>query len=379
MLLLTRCYSDKPNRAREEWQHNFIETEDFKMLSRTDQVKKCGSCHQEIYENELKGPHANAFINLQNHMAFVNSDSYDCKEYCNYLNAKKAQCIDCHTGANLYETVFKGCSTEADFKRKIVTYILPESRKDTLGLITGVDCMTCHFDGKQVITMPGKLMSKSDSCPSFCSPTSRPLFASNYNCYTCHIEQVVVLEKYSKAHPDYNKTTCSSCHSERKENGRFTHYTYWAHNSDDRSLPDRLNLFLGINAHYSKAQNAIKIIWKNSLLPHPVSICTELVTAIQVTDGGVIIASDTIRLNRKENHLSQIKPFFDIAGKEVPGVFGGRFNTLNDSIIKMIKLPGHLNFKNLTVNVKGFKKEQYWLNDSINTPYLNKAFQLVIE
>src|SRR5687768_17545874 len=66
--------------------HRFLETEEFKQLSRKEQVDKCGSCHKQEYENELKGPHSHAYQMLKEHKAFVNSPLYDCDFYTRQVN-----------------------------------------------------------------------------------------------------------------------------------------------------------------------------------------------------------------------------------------------------------------------------------------------------
>src|SRR5947209_4726229 len=76
LLPIVRC-----NQHTTAYYHGFLQTDEFKNLTRDKQVKKCGTCHKQEYENEMNGPHANAYKNLLAHLAFVNGDKYNCDFY----------------------------------------------------------------------------------------------------------------------------------------------------------------------------------------------------------------------------------------------------------------------------------------------------------
>jgi hypothetical protein len=366
VLIFTQCQRDKVNPFTEtKSYHDFV---NFKRLSRVEQVKACGKCHQEIYENEMNGPHARAYQNLLAHAAFVNSNQYDCKAYCAQVNEVLPHCTECHTGGNLFETVFKNNPDEQEVMAGIdhkVNY--GAVSRDSATLITGVDCITCHYNGKNVVTTMDfvKSPAKTD-CPDYCNPEKSGLFTSNINCYPCHQEQVVTMAGYPT-----KPASCNSCHEEKNANGKYTHYTYWAHNPPGKKIPEQLNIFQGVAASYSESNNAVKVTWNNGLLPHVRSVCTELVAVVEVTQNNKHIKSDTIRINRKPEHAKGLTRWFK--GNPVPGVPGTEFASLSDSIVRYITLPASVQTKGLQVNITGFKKEQYWLSDSIRTIYLQKT------
>lgn len=368
-ILFTQCQRDKPSSYKStEAFHNFI---NFKRLSRAEQVLACAKCHPAIYENEMNGPHANAYRNLLSHTAYIAGKQYDCAPYCAHVSEVLPGCAKCHSGANLFETVFKNVANPHEVVNGIVAGnnydVLP---RHTSTLITGVDCITCHYNGKNVVTQAAFVRKKNDTaCPDFCSPQPSGLFSSNLSCYPCHQEQVITMDGYP-----LKPAACNTCHGERDNTGKTTHYTYWAHNPSGKNFPSQLGIFNNINAEYSQQAGGIKVVWKNSTLPHVRSVCTELVTVVDVISNGEFIKTDTIRINRKTEHDKQLSRWFK--GLPVPGNTGVEFTGLNDSIVRFISLPVKQRAGKYVVNVTGYKKEQYWLNDSVNTVYYKKSILL---
>lgn len=368
-IVFTHCQRDKPNSFKSTASfHNFI---DFKHLSRAEQVKACAKCHASIYENEMNGPHANAYRNLIQHKEYIGRKEYDCAPYCAQVNDALPGCVKCHSGANLFETVFKNAGSPGEVVRGIsagINYdVLP---RDTATLITGVDCITCHYNGQNVVTQTAFVKTKGGTaCPDFCSPVPSQLFASNLSCYPCHQEQVVTMQGYP-----LTAVTCNTCHGERDKTGKTTHYTYWAHNPADKAFPARLGIFSSIDAVLSKPAGGINVTWRNNTLPHVRSVCTELVAVVEVTSNGKFVTADTIRINRKTEHDKQMSGWFK--DLPVPGSTGTEFTKLNDSITRFIALPPTKLAGRFTVNITGYKKEQYWLHDSVNTIYAKKSIVL---
>ncbi|HLP19022.1 MAG TPA: hypothetical protein VK174_01900, partial [Chitinophagales bacterium] len=280
-------------------------------------------------------------------------------------------CTKCHTGGNLFETVFKN---DAD-KERVIEGIkngndysaLP---RESSSWVTGVDCITCHYNGKNVVTSANFIKSPGKpGCPDFCNPAPSVLFSSNMTCYPCHQEQVVSMDGYPS-----KEVACSSCHGEKDADAKLTHYTYWAHNPIGRVTPPSLNIFNGINASYSKNNHAVQIVWMNEVLPHMRSVCTELVAVVEVSKNNSTVKSDTIRINQKSYHDKQLAPWFK--DRPVPGCSGTEFKHLNDSIVRFISLPPSLKHADLEVNIIGYKKEQYWLSDSMRSVYMQKKVVL---
>jgi hypothetical protein len=361
------------NKTGKRLKHDFTASDEFKKLSRSEQVEKCGSCHKEIYENEMAGPHANAYKNLQAHIAFIESDAYDYATYKKIVSTAKEACIGCHASKNMYESIF----TMGDNDYEMTTTFFGKKRKprmrDEASRMTGIDCITCHFDGEAVITGTNFESSDTGNCPGYCNPVASPFFSSIANCAPCHMGQF----KGTRDFNEQNKVnlTCASCHEEKNPSGKYTHYTYWAHNPPNKLLPDYLNLFTGIRGEYLADKNVVKIIWKNNLTPHEASHCTELAAIITILDDSLAVAKDTIRLNRKTVHVENMSKSIDV--KEFPGTAGLEFKGLGDSIVKFISLP-LLSGKQpmYKLSLLGIKKEQYWLSDSIHTKYYQKIITL---
>lgn len=356
--------------------HKMVDIDAFNKLSRAEQVQACAKCHQQIYENEMNGPHANAFKNLTRHFEYVNHESYADTAYKHLLADAGGVCVSCHTGNALFETVFAGMASEADLKKNIAA-----GKKISAGVrtiakdnLTGVDCITCHYNGKNVVTSATFVSANDTSCPGYCSPKPSALFSSNYSCFPCHFEQVECLDKYYTENK-IATASCVSCHNEHLNNGKSTHYTYWAHNTAGRKLPDDVNIFQGINVAYDAARKSFRVVWTNKVLPHPRSLCTELIAVVEVQAGGKKV-SDTIRLNRKPERDKMICNWYK--NTSVPGHDGVEFSGMNDSILKYIPAPWAANARSAEVKISGYKKEQYWLNDSIHSDYLLKSYQVLL-
>lgn len=376
VLVLAQCKRDKPMPVSYSRGHKIVDIEAFNKLSRAEQVKACAKCHQQIYENEMNGPHANAFKNLTRHLEYVKSESYADTAYKQLLAEENGVCISCHTGTALFETAFAGMASEADLKKSITAgkKIPAGVRSIANDNLTGVDCITCHYNGKSVVTSATFIPTNDTSCPAYCSPQPSALFSSNYSCFPCHFEQVESVDEYYTENRAATPS-CVSCHNEYDNRGKSTHYTYWAHNTAGRKLPDHANIFHGINVTYDSDRKSFRVVWVNKVLPHPRSVCTELIAVVDVMAGGRRV-SDTIRLNRKSERDTMICNWYK--NTPVPGLAGVEFGGMNDSILKYIPAPWAANAQSAEVKISGYKKEQYWLNDSIHSDYLSKSYRVLL-
>ena len=243
-------------------------------------------------------------------------------------------------------------------------------KRPEIDATTGIDCITCHFDGNRVVTGKDfKLLTKEEeNCPVYCKPVASGFFSSNKNCQPCHVEQYEGVEEFNQANKGV--VTCRSCHEEKNAQGKYTHYTYWAHDAKGKTEPENLNLFNGISVSYQADKNAVKVTWSNKYMPHKISECTEMVAFVEVKDGNKVLANDTLRSNRRVRYMEEGKhTTFD-------GKTGYEFKGLNDELDKIIMLPKSSGAKNYTVSVKGIKKEQFWISDSISTLHFSKTFKL---
>ncbi len=339
----------------------------FSLLSRTQQVEKCGSCHKDILKNELEGPHANSYKKLMEHIEFINSSRFDQKEYAELVETAKLNCMRCHAPENLYETIFKNYSTSSDSLINLFTHqgpVFPEWRKDSASLITGVDCMSCHFDGKRVVTGKTFSVSKTDSCPSFCSPLASNLFSSNANCAPCHYDAVSGMYHLTDADEKTLSSCSSSCHQEY-QNNTGTHYYWWLHDPSDKTRPVVLGgIFNGLVFSLNNTSSVLNARWNNYAIPHTMNECREITALVEVkSSDNTLLASKKIRLNRKDFHdKAALSACFK--DKKVPGYRGEEFTEIAKSISSSISLPPYTG-NELKISISGGHKPQYWFPDSL--------------
>lgn len=367
IISLTYCNRDK---ELPEVAHQFLTVGEFNKLSRVEQVKMCGSCHPKEYENEMKGPHANAYKMLEAHIAYANSPNFDQQEYCKYITTIKGNCVGCHATQTLFQEVFNKMPDNQESADKLIATPRggPEIRKDLTSHITGIDCITCHYDGNSVVTKLGSSSQPNAAsvgkCAPYCMPKKSAIFSSNASCVPCHMEQVQMLDNNFEAGIIKSKD-CNTCHAEYDTKGKYTHYYYWAHDPANKKRPEHLDMFAGIACNINSSRNGVDITWTNTAMPHPVSVCTELRAKLTAYDEkGNIIASKTIHANRKPEQDQTLQKFY--TGRPVPGGHDFTMGGKEKSKSFTMPLPTTQHGK-IKVVVEGVKMEQYWLSDTIGT------------
>jgi len=376
MLLCCEHNKDKTHSTTVQSVHPQIDS--FNALTREQQVNTCGNCHNNVYENEMKGPHANALKRLHEHAM---ADWSQHPEYNNYLqtvyvNDSSSMCRSCHALPNLYETFLKEPNKNDDSLKKFVAkFHVPEKARHgkVNDLLTGVDCLTCHYNGTNVITNFDFQQTDSADCPLYCRPVGSKLFSSNNNCITCHKEEVVAMVNLPGVkNPE---TSCIKCHQEYDDLGKSTHYTYWQMDGPDKPKPSRLIVFDDISAKYIAEKNEVLIEWKNTRLPHPLTLCTETIAFFEVVNNsGKTLGKGEIRLNRREQHHSVLQPFW--GNKPVPGI-NGHDIPLDGKILShtISNINAHPNTQ-LKLIITGGHKGQYWLPDSLQVVSYRKVLAL---
>lgn len=330
------------------------------------------------YENEMMGPHMNAFKRIEAHAFADWSKQPEYGEYLkvNYINDSMHSCQSCHALPNLYETLLKAPNKNED---SLIAYInelhVPKINRAAgkQNLITGVDCMTCHYDGKRVVTNSSFKATGTADCPAYCKPKGSALFSSNNNCITCHKEEVTAMVKLPKAL--ITETSCVKCHQEYDTEGKPTHYTYWHTNIANKPMPKHLAVYEDITASYNADSKEVVVIWNNTRLPHPLTRCTETLASLEVTDqNGKSKGKGEIRLNRRAEHYEVLQPFWP--NKTVPGKNGLQIpldgSTLRDTIRNVQTGAGG----ELQLRITGGHKEQYWLPDSTQVVSFRKTIKL---
>ncbi len=342
-----------PSITKEERKH-YIDT----TLERLAQIEKCASCHKEAFENWKIGPHANAFIKLEEHDLLVDTSNNFPKEYnSNIESIMKDVCISCHTGQNIYETNFKGVSHNCSFFA-INKDSFPNAFKQAISrdisrreqLISGVDCITCHAQNGKVVTNINS--EASDTLGLIKSK----LFSSNANCFSCHHHQVSTMQDLVKVGKLTNEISCVSCHQEYTGKGNGTHYFYWRNDHKSKNRPSRLNIFECAKIEITNKDGAknLKFNWTNTLMPHGYSECGEAKCVVKA-----ILKNGSEKIMLKQ--LLNRKDFFDKIDKMSShfkvGENGNEF-LYKSPIVKEVLLKNYSSIKYF--KIEGYVKPQYW-------------------
>lgn len=333
-------------------------------VDRAAAIQECAKCHQEAYDNWLLGPHANAYKSLMEHVHKVNKTNTFSVDYRDNLNKQYDKvCVSCHTGQNLFDNVFKGLDKESNSAHFNTKYF-PNMHKrayelnarSTAELSTGVDCLTCHQSGENIVTNSG--YTGNTKMNNQCNLIASKFFSSNENCYTCHFHQVESSKEIAKREGVKEKR-CSECHMERTEDGKMTHYYFWRNDSDLKARPVSLGMFSSVKAivKSSNGRKELNYSWINDYIPHQFSECGEAVLSIQIIDkNGKLIAERKERVNNKKNfEKDKIRKYFR------EGIEGNQFNYKQNGIEGNIPL--NLDSSGGKIILKGLVKPQFWSSD----------------
>lgn len=343
---------------------------DGTLSEREVKVLECAGCHQEVYDNWKAGPHAYAHTSMVVHADEAKDPHKYPVEYANFVGQAYMGCLSCHTTQNLYETNFKGLEHEndeskytADFFPKIHKMGIP--RKDTLSLVTGIDCLTCHASGDRVVTTADFVPSgKGKNLSNYCDPIPSKFFSTNTNCVTCHRGEVTTLQPDFHTLPIANNGNCVSCHQEYNADGKGTHYYYWRH--DDPKVKKRPGIAgglfdnLAVDIETENKEKVLSVRWENKCSPHNYGDCGEVIVDIEILNENkdIVFATES-RVNNKAHHDSLVlkpKAFHD---KPVPGVVGYTFKPGEAALEKKYPLKD-VEITSGTIRLTGKHKSQYW-------------------
>ncbi len=355
--------------------HQLLEiSEEEASVERWAQVKKCGQCHQQAYENWLKGPHANAYQKLQEHHEYVHrSPNFD-KNYARLVRVRSETCEGCHLTANIYENHLSSLPlqtevTQSTWEDYPDIFELPKARP--IAFDTGIDCLTCHAKGNQVVTNADFAPSQATSTEA-CLPIGSNVFSSNLNCISCHKEQVTSQHELLAEGHDLADQSCVGCHQEYNAEGQGTHYYYWRNNPADKPTPEHLNPFAGVEIEILNTPRGsdLQFSWENIHSPHGFSECGEAITYLAIEDEqGIQHWADTFRLNRRQTHAPMIERFF--TPDDVPGITGHSFHPASPPLIVTHELPNSLP-ESGRIRLRGDLKAQYWANDAVGNTVFSK-------
>ncbi len=339
-------------------------------IDRIKEIEKCASCHQEEYKNWLIGPHANAYKNIVKYVHYVDSsDSYS-NNYKKHVSSEfSTVCISCHTGQNLYETMFKGLDTEMNERHFNNTFYpnmsnaRPSIRKGNFSnLNTSVDCLTCHKSGDNVVTNASYTKKDQEMNNNNCKPIGSKYFSTNLNCLPCHEPTVTSMKELVATGKIKNEINCNSCHMEYNQKGKATHYYFWKHDVSGKKRPEKLNLFSDLNAEIRTVNGKQQLFfhWGNNYIPHYFTCSAEVVAIIDLKDkNGKSLIKFSAVANNKERVIKIYNAEYAEYLKE--GKTGNPLN-MNDSPIERT-IPIETTIKEGKIIIQGMYKEQYWSND----------------
>lgn len=384
-IIMVRCQhadkvEDKTTYSNSNSSSDTIPTENI--VDRVKAIEKCASCHKQEYENWLIGPHANSYKSLLEHKQYVESsknfsDTYRKTISDNFLT----YCISCHTGQNLYETVFKGLDTESDenkFTDKFYPHISKHPaliRNEKLsGFSTGVDCLTCHKSGDKVVT-DSSYSKNSTVANKSCDLVASKFFSTNSSCYTCHNNEVESMKKYVADGHLKNEIKCNSCHMERDNKGKPKHYYYWKKDAPGKHRPEKLNMFSDINAELKSKDGKQYLFfhWGNNYIPHGISGCGETAAYVEVFD-------KNNKLQIQFHELVNQKGFMMQCNKGVKLLEEGEFGTSLNMIDKPIEkeIPIEADLSGGKIIIRGMNKPQYWSDKKELKEVFRKEIQIPI-
>ncbi len=279
--------------------HAFLESGEFKNMNRAEQIQQCASCHNDIFQNEMIGPHANAYEKLLDHIEYINSELYDCEFYTAHVNKSYDQCAGCHAPQNLLETFLLDTFKTPELHIKNLLAIAnprPKARVDESIRATSIDCLSCHYDGKQLRSLK-HVLSEHDSIAE--RQTLEVITVNNLSCYVCHSEVVRSIEPQIAINRT-GSVRCVSCHQEYDHEGKGTHYFYWQHDLPHKNNKKIAMLLDDFDFSILPDNKTGMISWQNTMMPHQVSSGPEMIFLCDVLDvDSAVLGSTTVRVNLK--------------------------------------------------------------------------------
>lgn len=366
-ILLWQCHSNEaPVAAESENAHPDMDTTGMDVTDRVAAVQECAACHQQEYKEWLKGPHANAYTSLMEHLEYIQKSPNFSQDYKTFLPDRIGTiCASCHTGQNSFETSFVGLDKENDPKKfttehypKMHDFALVRKGDPKKNLSTGVDCLTCHKSGERILTR-ADYKASGKAAKGQCNVVASTFFSSNQSCYNCHHWQVSSMERLVKEKKLKSEQNCLECHLEKDADGKNNHYFYWRKDPKEKQRPTSLGLFANarVKAIKSGAEWQVSLRWVNDYIPHDFSECGEAVARVEVyNSAGKKVHSFEERVNLK-SYLSKN----DVAHFQ-EGTLGHEFIYKDPPIEHKVMLRDELTGGK--IKVYGLVKPQYWSKDA---------------
>jgi hypothetical protein len=347
--------------------------EKYKNISRAALLNACQSCHAEQHKNEQLGPHANAYKALAEHKEYVNSTEYNLAGYTSFVNQNfESRCVTCHAPENLFEDAYAGfefLSMSVLSKMPTDTFFtLPKAR--VAGHLRGVDCLSCHYNGKDVLASKNfKEKKESRSIEGYCFPKPSAFLSSDLLCASCHQSNYYGKESFD----DITSMNCNSCHTENLQ-GSATHYTYWKNRK--KEVLDSFyyeGMIAGLKITSDKDRIYVQL--KNTSIPHTFTDCRETKVQFEFRNKNkILLVERRVVLNQKDTHFSSIEiPQFAKEAKAA-SESGNAFEYNAEPITFEVDKAKHKGIT--TVGVSVLTKGQYWHDDSTGDVTIRKSYPI---
>jgi hypothetical protein len=366
LIIILMSVSLCKNKA-EDKNHEFLKDKRFHLLDRGAKLKKCGSCHEQEFKNEMDGPHFAAYKYLEEHVDFINSEQYDCEFYTKNVKQSIEQCRGCHMPQNLHETILNGVDVD---EKKLINLFnqrnpRPAVREKTSEFKFGIDCLSCHLNQNKIVS---NKIDKNNNENIKAGDIS--IVKQNISCYTCHSELVKSLEP-KIALKTNNNILCISCHQEYSQQGKGTHYYYWQHGNDNRKNP-KTDKIMDDFSFVTHKNNIFEISWKNTTIPHKISSGPEIIIVFEINYDELMLEKDTFRINNKQEFDKVMYSVMD--NNMHKGINGINVPNKGEKITHKIKIENSLFPNNL--NIKILHKSQYWFPDSLASVISQKKISI---
>lgn len=325
-------------------------------LSRQERLESCRSCHAETYSNWEKGPHAAATLQLEKYRKDVAASPHYPEEEKNIV--KRDDCINCHAPHNLFENKLPlqwPGGADKSFSLSDRVMVRPDHHQSS------IDCLSCHAAGNRVVTRADyKPSGNLKKTPDFCDPLPSTMFSNMNTCLTCHVLLPEQHYGYYERHPEKKGQSCNSCHMDRRADGTYNHYEFWARDSvsDYKRRPAHLKPFdkVELIVQKFKKNHVLTVLWKNDFSPHNVipSGPRQNLFVIEMRDkSGKVFFKHNIRFAAEDSSEMGPRP----PGTTNWGLKADNTFELDYDLPKDFPREG-------TIRLKVFRKVSYYLPDS---------------
>ena len=235
-------------------------------------VLRCAGCHQSQHENPW--PHARSCEKLRAHIEAVQAPDSSAPPSMKANLQKPSvtrECVNCHAPSG---SVFEGFLAAEWDEGGALAFKVMENPEGAPRLTGGVDCLTCHRQGRRVVTRAEYKPSKSFKPPKgFCDPLPSKAFSHINSCAGCHEGQArAYADKFAREPSKRVRpfVACNDCHMEHDAAGKPTHYYAWkAGVRGGEHIPKSGFDKIALDVKAVEGQRRLELKWRLDFTPHP--------------------------------------------------------------------------------------------------------------